>query len=457
MKMRKKLTTLFTLAAGLTGLAGLLAAGSCSAQEAPITIKSAVTRALENNYSLKADSMSLQITASQARTAKADLLPQVNYSNKAEYNPAIPSQMLPGSIAGQPGKDYVPVQFGTRYALSNGIDVTQSLVKKSTRLQVGVAELNTGIARTRHRLSKEELVYQVAISFYTLQTSAEMIRTTDHDYRNLEKILAASKAQYEQGALKKIDYQSLEINVRNKLSYLQQLQSQYAEQLAGFNYLLGIPAGSLTVIDENRSRSTDSIAAGNLLTQREDLHLSRQLIESKELEIKSIKAESLPSLNSWFRFGYQAQLGSLDKTFNNDYWFKSATVGISTTIPIFDGFRRKSRVNTATIQLQQLKLQHEDKKQLAQMEWIRENEKLNNNKMQYMINRQNLDMAEKVFASRMALYTEGITSLIELLDAEKDLTQARDLYTQSEINVLTGITGVHKAKGTLLTEFMQSL
>jgi outer membrane protein TolC len=453
-KMRKKLTTLFTLA---TGLAGLLTAGGSSAQEAPLTIKAAVTRALENNYSLKADSLNLVTAASQARTAKADLLPQVNYSTKVEYNPAIPSQMLPGSIAGQPGKDYVPVQFGTRYNLSNGIEVSQTLVKKSTRLQVGLAELNTGIARTKHRLTKEDLVYQVAISFYTLQTNAEMIRTTEHDYRNLEKILSASKAQYEQGTLKKIDYQSLEINVRNKLSYLQQLQSQYTEQLAGFNYLLGIPAGNLTVIDENRSRTTDSIVAGNLLTQREDLHLSRQLIESKELEIKSIKAEFLPSLNSWFRFGYQAQLGNLDKTFNNDYWFKSSTIGISTSIPIFDGFRRKSRVSTATIQLKQLKLQQEDKQQLAQMEWIRENEKLNNNKMQFLITRQNLELAEKVFTSRMALYTEGITSLIELLDAEKDLTRARDLYTQSEINVHTGITGVHKAKGTLLTEFMQSL
>ena len=52
---------------------------------------------------------------------------------------------------------------------------------------------------------------------------------------------------------------------------------------------------------------------------------------------------------------------------------------------------------------------------------------------------------------------EWLARRLELLDAEKDLTQARDLYTQSEINVLTGITGVHKAKGTLLTEFMQSL
>jgi len=437
--------------------AGLLTTIQTFSQETPLTIKTAIDRALAYNSSLKADSLNLQTAAFQARTAKADLLPQVNYTAKTEYNPSIPSQMLPGHVIGQPNKDYVPVRFGTKYNMSNGLEVTQSLIRKSTRLQIAIAEFNTGIARTKHRLTKEELVYQVAITYYALQTSAEMIRTTASDYDRLQHILNISKAQYEQGTLKRIDYQSLEMNVGNKLAYLNQLQTQYNDQLAGFNYLLGLPPGNITLIDENIRKTGDSIPAGNVLTQREDLHLSRQLIESKEMEIRSIRAEAKPVLNSYFRFGYQAQLSSMDKAFNNDYWFRSSTIGISTSISLFDGFRRKSRVGTATVQLQQLKLQLEDQQQNALTQWQRENEKMRNNKVQYRITRHNLDLAEALFTSRMALYTEGTTTLMELLDAERDLSEARDLYTQAEINVQTGIASVHKARGTILTDFLNSL
>jgi len=456
-KMRKKLTPIFTLAKVL--LIGLQAFGQEAPRETapPLTMRAAIDQALTYNTSLKADSMNLQTAAYQARTAKADLLPQVSYTAKAEYNPSIPSQMLPGYVIGQPGKDYVPVQFGTRYNMSNGLEITQPLVRKSTRMQVTIAAFNTEIARTKHRLTKEELVYQVAITYYALQTSAEMIRTTTYDYDRLRQILSISKAQYEQGTLKRIDYQSLEINVSNKLAYLHQLQTQYNDQLAGFNYLLGLPADNLTAIDMNISKAVDSISAGNLLTQREDLHLSRQLIESKEMEIRSIRLESKPVINSYFRFGYQAQLSNMDKAFNNDYWFRSATVGISTSISLFDGFRRKSRVGAASAQLQQLKLQLEDQKQNALTQWQRENEKLHNNKVQYRITQHNLQLAETLFASRMALYTEGTTTLMELLDAEQDLSEARDLYTQATINVQTGIAGVHKARGTIMTDFLNSL
>jgi outer membrane protein TolC len=84
-------------------------------------------------------------------------------------------------------------------------------------------------------------------------------------------------------------------------------------------------------------------------------------------------------------------------------------------------------------------------------------ETLNNNRKQFDVNAHNLALAEKVFASRRALFTEGVTTLMELLDSESDLTEARNLYKQSMIDVQTGLLDVYKAKGTLLTDFLQSL
>ena len=124
---------------------------------------------------------------------------------------------------------------------------------------------------------------------------------------------------------------------------------------------------------------------------------------------------------------------------------------------LFDGNIRKNRVNAARTQLQQLKWQSEYQQQQAQTELLSAMQTLNNNREQLNINSQNLVLAEKVFDSRRTLYTEGVTTLVELLDAENELTQARNLYIQSLIHVQTGTLDVHKANGTLLTEFLKSL
>ena len=427
------------------------------AQQSPLNMKQAIELAIANNYSLKADSMNLLVSDYNNKVAKADFLPQVNYSSKTEYNAAIPSTMLPGSVAGQPGKDLVAVQFGTRYNMTSGVEVKQALYNKSTRIKINAAGLNNSIAQTKHNLTREELIYQVATAFYALQANAENIRNTTHDYLNLKEILAIAKAQYENGILKKIDYESLEINTANKGSYLYQLQTTYNDQLTNFNYLLGLPAETKTVIDDNIARISGIVEQGDLFLQREDVRLYGQMIESKQVEINSIRAESKPVINSYFRFNYQSQFNNTDKMFNTDYWSKSSTFGLSASVSLFDGYRRKNRINLAESQLRQLKFQDEQTKQLANTEWLTATETLRKDQYQYQVTSRNLALAEKVFASRKALYSEGVTTLVELLDAESELSESRNLYIQAIINVQTSQVNVYKAKGTLLTEFVKSI
>ncbi|HKO81658.1 MAG TPA: TolC family protein [Chitinophagaceae bacterium] len=426
-------------------------------QTTPLNIKTAIDIALTNNRSLRSDSLDIAVSNSKNKELAGFYKPQVNYSSSTEYNPAISTQMLPGSIAGQPDKELVPVQFGTRYSLKSGVEVTQTLYRKDLKLQIRNSGLQTKIAKTKYNLSKEELVYQVASLFYSLQTNAELIRTTYADYINLKEVLTIAKAQYENGTLKRIDFESLDINVANKLSQLNQYQTQYNDQLAHFNYLLGIPASNQTIINDSIAQDLRVIESGSKFLQREDIRLSYQMIESKENELSSIRAEKSPAINSYFRYNYQSQFNKPGKAFNSDYLYNTSTVGISVSIPIFDGNRRKSRINTAQVQLDQLKLQNQHKQDQARMEVVSATGTLNNSQEQYVITKQNLGLAEKVFSSRRALYTEGVTTLVELLDAERELSNARNLHIQALIDVQTSRLDLHKANGTLLTDFIKSI
>ena len=91
------------------------------------------------------------------------------------------------------------------------------------------------------------------------------------------------------------------------------------------------------------------------------------------------------------------------------------------------------------------------------MQWKSASGTFHNNQQQYKITLRNLELAEKVFNSRRALYTEGVTTLIELLDAESELSQARNLHIQALIDVQTSWLDLHKANGTLLTQYVNSI
>ncbi|MFT3683261.1 MAG: TolC family protein [Ferruginibacter sp.] len=435
-----------------------MAAFKTTAQSQALGIKTAIETAMTNNRSLRADSFSIAAAGSKTREIAGLFLPQVNYSSSTEYNPAIASQLLPGAMVGEPGKEYVPVKFGTRYNLRNSVEVNQTIYRKDLKLQVKEAAMQIGVAQTRYTLSKEELVYQVSIRYYALQTNAELIRTTRFDYLNMKEVLDIAKGQYENGVLKKVDYESLQINVANMLSQLNQLQTEYKGQLAYFNYLLGLPAAAETVISDTISEELHAVTkTADNLAQRNDIRLIGQQVMIKENELKRIQAEKSAAFNSYFRFNLQSQFNNVDKAFDNDYMFKSSAVGITVTMPLFDGGRRKHRSNAVAAELEQLKLDSRYKQEQAQMELVTANNTFGNNREEYSITKENLLLATNLFNSRKALYTEGVSTLMELLDAERELSKARNNHMQALINVQTGWLDLHKAKGTLLTDFIKSI
>jgi outer membrane protein len=426
-------------------------------QQPPLTLKAAIQQALGSNRTLRADSLGITATSWQNKELAGAFLPQVNYSSNIGYNLAIASQMVPGAMVNQPSKDLVPVQFGTSYTMRTGVEVDQLIYRKDLSVKIKAAGLYSNIATTRYNLSREELVYQVAGAWYGLQSSNEMVKSTLHDYKNIDEVLQVAKAQYESGTLKKIDYQTLQINLANKQSQLDQYRTQYSEQLAYFNYLLGLPANAATAIDSSNSNPNDLTLPTAETLNRFDIHLYRQMIQSKLVDLKSIDAERLPVVSTYFRYNVQSQFNQLSKAFDGDYRYNASDIGISVSVPIFDGNRRKSRQHATSVELDQLLLKHMQLQDQAQMELVRTSQTFRNNKQQLSITKDNLDLAEKVFGSRKALYAQGVTTLIELLDAERELSQARTNYTQAVISVQKGWMDVHKANGTLLTSFINTL
>jgi outer membrane protein TolC len=94
---------------------------------------------------------------------------------------------------------------------------------------------------------------------------------------------------------------SLEINVANTKSQLDQLETDYNAQLAQFNFLLGLPAENKTLISSSISKDLRFSDNSNYLLQREDIRLSQQVIQLKEVEIKNNSGRKSPNDQQLFQ------------------------------------------------------------------------------------------------------------------------------------------------------------
>ena len=112
----------------------VLVIGSCFVAtsvfaQAPMNLRQAIDLALSNNPTLRSDSLEIAVTQSKNKELAGQMLPQVTYNGGTEFNPAIASQMVPGSLVGQPNKDYVSVPFGSRYFMRTGLEVSQNIFR----------------------------------------------------------------------------------------------------------------------------------------------------------------------------------------------------------------------------------------------------------------------------------------------------------------------------------------
>ena len=153
--MRKKVKIFLRLTASL--FVCFFVYTPVNAQEFTVGLKGAIDLAMENNLSLRSDSLNMAITGYNNKEIAGFYKPQVNYSSAAEYNPAIPAQLIPGSFLGDPSKDLVPVRMATKYNFRSGVEVSQALYRKDVLVQMRAAGLYNSISETKEAVSLRKI------------------------------------------------------------------------------------------------------------------------------------------------------------------------------------------------------------------------------------------------------------------------------------------------------------
>ena len=433
----------------------LLATASGYAQESTIlTLPEAVNYALE--HKAETDKARLDVAKGNAQIAevRANALPNVSVSGNTTFNPLLQETVLPGEMFGMPGET-VKVAFGQKWNSTLNAQLTQVLFNQSVFTGLKAARSTKEFYLLNAELTEEQVIEKVATAYYQVYQAQQMLDNLVTNLEFTEQTVGVVKGLFETGLAKKIDYDRSRVALNNLMASRQQLLNAVQLSENALKFMIGMPIDQpIALPEQSFAPALLPEANSENLTDRTEIRLLDKQIELLNFQKKASQAEYYPSASLFANYGY---LGQGDKvplwngTDEGVFWSDLSSVGISIQIPVFNGFATRSRVRQDQIEIEKAEADKEETVLALQLAHSNAVAQLENSGITIANQMENVSLAEEVLQDTQNNYSLGLASLNDLLDAERDLQDARNNLTNAQLEYKLAEIQLLKSQGKLRT------
>lgn len=428
-----------------------LLAGSMSfarAQSGPMTLQQCVKYGLTNNRGVLKSKLEIDRANEKRAETRSEYLPQVNGSISFQDNLKLQTSILPGELIGQPGTQ-VPVQFGTKYNTSAGVEAKQALYNQSLIYAMKLTRQNAKVSEINAKKTEDQLIYDIASAYYTAQISLTQKKLVESNLAQIDSLYKITQIQLENDAAKQLDLDKLTVNKTNLQTELITSTNSYNQQLLLLKYYMGMPLDSSIEVDSIDMNAQSATIIDTKSLDNTDVELVLAQREIYSVTLQQIRAGYLPSLSLSFQASVQNMQNDLRMFNKNSEWFPTSYVGLNLSIPIFDGLAKNSRAKQTKIQIEQSVLEEEYLTEKLKMQRENANNTLKANQSALTSQQQNIELAQKVYTVTMAQFIGGIATITDLVNAETSLRDAQTNYLKALVQVKLGELDLIKSTGNI--------
>ncbi len=270
----------------------------------------------------------------------------------------------------------------------------------------------------------------------------------------MDRLLEIAELQSRNDLIRKTDYSRISVARDNLQTHIDNLDQLYNNQLGLLKYLIGLPVETGVILSDTFAFSQDNILIDMFdktqLPDRMELQLLDKRIEITELTRKSIRQSYLPTLTGFGQFYYQGQRNEFDFfKRGDDKFYKVGVVGINLTIPLFDGFEKRSKIKQYDLELMQLKNTRENTLEYFSKELVDALSQYRNSLEILHRQEKNIQVAEEIYDVSLQGYRQQVVPLSDLLMSENELTEAHLSYSNALMQLKNAGLDVKKVKGEL--------
>ena len=431
-------------------------ASAMNAQEAKtLTLAEAIQYALQNKADAVKANLDIRKGDAQIMQAKSGALPKISGSSSTTYNPLLQTNVLPGEMFGLPAGQVVEVAFGQKWTSSNMIQLQQALFNQAVFTGLKAAKSTKEFYILNKELTEEQIVDKVANTYYQVYKADEMLTNLDSNLSISEQTVKIIKGLYDAGLAKKIDYDRSVVGINNIKASKQQLINQKEIAEYTLKYIIGMPMQQEIDLPENTFDA--AILPGDInenVNERTELKVLNKQLELLDWQKKATIAEYYPTASLSANYGWLGQ----GKKFpwwngkdNGVYWSDLASIGLNINIPIFSGFATKAKAELNQIDIEKAQADLADTKLALDMSRQSALSSLKNSLIAIETQEENLKLANEVLSNTRSNYQYGLATLNDLLDSERDLSDAKNNLTASKLDYKLAEIEYLKSQGKLKT------
>lgn len=413
--------------------------------------------AAENHFTAKNARYDSQIAKQDVNEIRAIGLPQVNAEGNFQNFINLPVNLVPANAFGFPaylteflggvsqatgvpinapapsGSEFSELQFGTNYNTSGGITVNQLIFDGSYIYGLRAAKAYAEMNKILEKKSVEDVEADVERAYYMVLIAQENVKLLTSSRTTVEDLYKQTKAFFEQGFLEEQDADQLQLTLASIDNSLNNATLQYDVSLQMLKYQMGYDLSQpISLLDNLETLSADvntylikNDFTPNGTTQFQLLDYQEKLLT---LNKKSEVAKIYPRLIGFF--------SHTENTYSNEFkipkkWYPTTLWGLKLQVPIFGGGSYAASVKKTKIELARI----QDTKKFTQDGLMLQ---YSSAKTEYTAAlkesehaKSSLELAKKIKEKTNIKFKAGVSSSLELTQAENQYLSAQGAYIGS--------------------------
>lgn len=440
-------------------------------EEARFSLEDCINYALENNENLQIAKLENDIAVTQINETLARGLPQVDgtvgitknfriqtsfiqdFISPAVYGVLVDESLLPDG-AGPGELQTFPAAFGTNYTGQAGITARQLLFDGSYFVGLKAARTVKLLSQRQENQTKVEIVETVSKAYYLVLITKENLEFLGRNFSTIDTLLNETNAMYENGFAEKIDVSRIKIQHNNLRTSLKNNTELLITSMNILKMQMGMPVETpLTLSGDLSSVSLTPIEVNRegALEQRPEYAVLQTNKDLLALNVKNYQSQYVPNLYANYNLGWTAGTNSFSdlSNFDSQTWFRYSNLGVSLSIPIFDGLSKRSLIQRNKIQMNQIDQNISQLRNNVNREILESEINVNNSIRTVETESENVTLAEEVYNVSKIKYQEGLGSNLEVVQANTEFKEAQTNYLNALYEAATAQIELKKALGIL--------
>jgi len=407
--------------------------GSSRAQIAgrPLSLEDAVELALERNETLRIAVEEEHRAAGAVKEAWAGALPNIALEGTYQGNFKKPAFFAPEEFGG--GK----FEIGEDVEVQGRLRVDQVLyafgrVGNAVKFANIYQEISSrGVDRAR-----SDVVYAAKEAYFRVLLMREVANIHRLSLRQAKAHLAQVEERHAKGTASRFELLRARVEVKNREPEVIGGENDLALSFQDLKRILGLDGEANPILTDALAYAAAEIeekeAVTEALARRPEI-LSLELnVEGRERILAIERAGVLPTLGLYGQVTLQGQSdrNHLTGPFYEERRAVSTSAGIALTIPLFDGFRTRGKVQQARSSLRRAEYELEQAVKGVRLEVTKAVQDLESLRLEYESQQATVALAEEAYRIAETRFASGLSTQLELNDAETALDFARTNFAE---------------------------